>query len=382
MYRNMTKPIVVFSGRLLPPSETFIRTQGEGLQQFTSYYVGSRLVKGIPLPTERTLVVNQGGYLGAAEEVVFKLLGCAPRLYQKLQQLNPLLIHAHFGVCGTLALPLAQALKVPLIVTFHGLDATMTDDYARSNSISTRVYLRRRETLKREARLFITVSEFIKAKLIEQGFPSDKIVVHSIGVDTETFQPKPTVLREPVALFVGRLIEKKGCEYLIKAMAMVQPEMPDVELVIVGDGPLRPQLEGLAAKSLKRYKFLGMQPPEVVRSWMNRARLLAVPSVTASTGDSEGLPSVVVEAQAMGLPVVGSIHAGIPQAVAHGKTGFLVPERDWQGLAKHILHLLKDPVLWQRFSLDGQQQMRANFDLRKQTLALESIYDAVLRGEV
>lgn len=375
----MTKPTVVFfSGRLLPPSETFIKAQAEGLQQFTPYYVGSRLIKGLELPSERTLTVNQGGVSGNLEEVVFKVSGFAPRLYQKVQQLKPTLIHAHFGVCGALALPLMRRLKLPMIVTFYGLDATMKDDYARRESISTRVYLRRREALKREASLFIAVSEFIKEKLLEQGFPAEKTVAHYYGVDTEKFTPDPSVPREPVVLFVGRLAEKKGCEYLIQAMAQVQEQISDVELAIIGDGPLRESLEALAAKSLRRYQFLGLQPSDVVRSWMNRALLLAVPSVTASTGDSEGLPTVVVEAQSMGLPVVGSIHAGIPQAVVHGETGFLAPERDWKALSEYILRLLQDLTLWQRCSVNGQQRVRDSFNLSKQTRILENFYRSVL----
>ena len=375
----MPNPAVVFfSGRLLPPSETFIKAQGEGLQEFTPYYVGSRMIQGLPLPAERTLTVNQGGVSGALEEVVFKLSGFAPKLYQKVQQLQPALIHAHFGVCGALALPLVRRLKVPMIVTFYGLDATMKDEYARRESITTRVYLRRREALKREASLFIAVSEFIKEKLLEQGFPADKIVAHYYGVDTEKFTPDPSVPREPIVLFVGRLAEKKGCEYLIQAMAQVEAEIGDVELVIIGDGPLRDNLEALAAKSLRRYQFLGLQPSDVVKSWMNRSILLAVPSVTASTGDSEGLPTVVVEAQSMGLPIVGSIHAGIPQAVVHGETGFLAPERDSKALAEYIMRLLKDPTLWQLCSVNGQQRVRESFNLSKQTRILEDIYRSVM----
>ena len=84
----------------------------------------------------------------------------------------------------------------------------------------------------------------------------------------------------------------------------------------------------------------------------------------------------------MGLPVVGSVHAGIPQAVVHGQTGFLAAERDSKGLAEHILRLLKDQILWQSFSCNGQQRVKNLFDLRKQNQALENIYEAVLRREV
>lgn len=377
----MPNPIVVFfSSLLLPPSQTFIRAQGEELQQFTPYYLGSRLVKGLSLPSERTLVVNRGGFLGTAEEGLFKFSGFAPRIYQQVRQLSPALIHAQFGLSGVLALPLARDLQVPLIVHFRGADATVKEEYTRHSSFNHWIYFRRQEALKREVRLFLTVSKFIKEKLLEQGFPPHKTMVHYSGIDTEIFRPDPTVLREPVVLFVGRLTEKKGCEYLIQAMAQVQAVMPNVKLAIIGDGPLKPKLEALATKRLSCYKFLGLQPPEVVHSWMNRALLLAAPSVTGYEGDSEGLPNVVLEAQAMGLPVVSTVHAGIPEAVIHEETGLLSTERDWQGLAENILRLLKDSSLWQRFSSNGQKQVRTSFDRRKQTRALESVYREVLRG--
>ncbi|AFY96782.1 glycosyltransferase [Chamaesiphon minutus] len=374
--------IIVFNGRLLSASETFIRAQGEGLQKFTPYYVGARRVRGLSLPPERTLVVNQGSAPGVVEEVLFKIYGFAPKFYKKIQKLNPVLIHAHFGVCGALALPLKAKLNVPMVVTFHGLDATMTDSYARKNSLSTRIYLKRREALKCEATLFIGVSEFIKQRLIAQGFPSEKVITHALGVDIEQFQSEPAKLsRQPIVLFVGRFSEKKGCEYLIRAMAEVQKVATEIELILIGDGELRPELEVLASKLLCRYQFLGFQPQSVVKSWMDRSMLLVVPSVTAANGDSEGLPTVVVEAQAMGLPVVASNHAGIPQAVIHGETGFLTAERDIAGLAESILRLLEDPELWQRFSLNGKEHVQKNFNLEKQTRILENIYESVLENK-
>jgi colanic acid/amylovoran biosynthesis glycosyltransferase len=148
--------------------------------------------------------------------------------------------------------------------------------------------------------------------------------------------------------------------------------------VMIGDGELKTELETLAAKLLRRYQFLGFQTQSVVKSWMDRSMVLVVPSVTASTGDSEGLPTVVVEAQAMGLPVVASHHAGIPQAVIDGETGFLTAERDIAGLATSILQLFRDPELWQRFSLNGKEHVEKNFNLHKQTTILESIYESIL----
>ena len=344
--------------------------------------MGSRRVSGLDLPPERTLVINQGSFLGKIEEQLFKLSGFAPRLYHQVRQLKPVLIHAQFGLSGALILPWARSLRLPLLVHYRGADATITAETSRYTSLNHWIYFQRKEALKREARLFITVSKFIKNKLLEQGFPPEKIIAHYHGVDLDKFHPDPDLPREPIVLFVGRLTEKKGCEYLIRAMAKVQSELPEVELVVIGDGPLKPSLETLAAKLLHRYQFLGLQPPNVVKNLMNKSRLLAAPSITASDGDSEGLPNVVLEAHAMALPVVSTTHAGIPEAVIHGETGFLTQERDVEALAAYSQQLLQDSELWQRFSAKGRDRVEAHFDRTKQTRVLEDIYAAILKGEL
>jgi glycosyltransferase involved in cell wall biosynthesis len=231
--------------------------------------------------------------------------------------------------------------------------------------------------MKREVRLFIAVSEFIRRRMLERGFPEDRIVVHYIGVDTEFFRPDPTVVREPVVLFVGRLLEFKGVTHLIAAMREVQARVPEAELVIAGSDVLREQLEHQARESGVRARFLGTIRPEEVRGWMNRARVLCVPSVTTASGRTEGLPTVVNEAQAMGLPVVGSVTAGIPEAVLDGQTGLLGREGDRAALAANLEVLLTDAALWDRLSVAGMQRARERFDLRRQTALLEDLYDAV-----
>ncbi|NER78917.1 MAG: glycosyltransferase, partial [Leptolyngbya sp. SIO1D8] len=139
-----------------------------------------------------------------------------------------------------------------------------------------------------------------------------------------------------------------------------------------------PQLETLASQSLKRYQFLGVQPQPVVQQWLNKACLLAAPSVTTPDGDSEGLPNVVLEAQAMQLPVVSTYHAGIPEAVIHGETGFLVKEHDEEGLAAYMMKLLQDKDLWHALSQQGRTHMENHFNRHRQTRILESIYEEVL----
>ena len=383
MPRTPEKPaVIVYRDNLLPPSETFVLSQAESLERFTPYYAGSRFVQGLSPPAERTVAVNRGGLPGKASEISYKLSGFSPAFRRRVRALNPRLIHAHFGPDGARVLSIARQLQIPLLVTFHGYDATVKDEYARRSFYSHRVYVRRRERLKREAGLFIAVSEFIKVKLLEQGFPPDKVVVRYVGVDTSIFRPDPSVTREPVVLFVGRLVEKKGCQYLLEAMSVVQARMPNIGLTVIGDGPLRPALERAAAEKLGRYRFLGAQPSENVRAWMNRAAVFSVPSVVADSGDSEAFGIAFAEAQAMGLPVVSFSTGGIPEAVSHGETGFLAAERDWKGLAEYIARLLEYKALRQKFGERGRERVQEMFDLQAQTRILEDTYEAVLRGEI
>lgn len=379
MQNYSKKSLIIFRNELLNYSETFIPAQVSSLSSYEAYYVGTKIINTQQLGNLQVIAPFNGKF--KIYRQLFMIFGYIwSGWLTRIKAVNAKFIHAYFGFDGVLAIPLARKLQIPLVVTFHGYDIT-NEEY--SNSISgwmNRIYRRRRRLLFEEAKLVIAVSQFIRSKLIEKGCPENKILVHYIGVDMGKFKPDPSVQRKPVVLFVGRLVEKKGCEYLIRAMAQVQTVMPDVELVIIGDGVLRLALEDLAAKLLRRYKFLGSQPSDIVRSWMNRALVLAIPSVTASTGDSEGAPIVGLEAQAMGLPIVGSIHSGIPEIVLHGETGFLASERDWKTLAEYIMRLLENESLWQQFSKKGQEQVENNFNIHTQTRLLESIYEQVCTG--
>jgi len=162
-----TPRVLVYRDLLLPRSETFILSQGEALRRFEAYYAGSRMtVNGLSVPKGRTLVINRGGFSGRAGEVVFKSLGIAPGFFRNARAIKPSLIHAHFGMDGVLALPLARALAVPLIVTFHGVDATMSDEYLRRSDYPHRRYLSHRRALQRDAHLFLAVSHFIASALM------------------------------------------------------------------------------------------------------------------------------------------------------------------------------------------------------------------------
>jgi colanic acid/amylovoran biosynthesis glycosyltransferase len=369
--------VVIFCDHLLYLSETFIRAQAQALQQFAPVYAGSRRVCGLDLPEASTHIISDGSFGGRVSEAVFKLFGSAPALARKLHALRPVLMHAHFGPDGLRALPLSQRLGVPLIVTFHGSDATALNTRRHEAPWGHRRYQAKKHVLERNGRLFIAVSDFIRKKLLEQNFSADKVLVHYIGVDTARFAPDQGE-DKPVVLFVSRLVERKGADFLIRAMAEVQKENSSVELVLIGDGPLRGDLERQARKSLRRYRFLGAQSSDVVRGWMDRASVFSVPSVKTRTGEEEALGIVFAEAQAMEKPVVSFLSGGISEVVRHGETGFLSPERDWQGLAQHLSMLLRNADLRRRFGVAGRQRVLKLFDLNTQTSALESIYQSAI----
>lgn len=384
----MENNIIIYRDTLLPYSETFIPAQVENYESYTGFYVGTSRCRGrnYPLPAQRTLVLSEMAKLTLRRKLLFLITGLGyPDWFRRLKQLSPRLIHAHFGPDGVWALPMKQRLKIPLIVTFHGYDITVSED--SSDDLSdmfgphplTRVYFWRRRHLFKKAHCCIAVSEFIRTKLIEKGCPPDKIIVHYIGIDVDKFTPQPHPSRQPVVLFVGRLVEKKGGHYLIQAMAQVQSVRPDIELVVIGDGGLRSTLEQQAAHALKRYRFLGAQPSDVVRDWLNQAMLLCIPSVTDIHHNCEGLPITLLEAQAMEVPVVSSIHAGIPEAIIHGETGFLAAEKDWQALGEHILTLANNEQLRKQFAIAGRQQVESKFNIKLNSPQIEAVYDRILQ---
>jgi colanic acid/amylovoran biosynthesis glycosyltransferase len=187
---------------------------------------------------------------------------------------------------------------------------------------------------------FIAVSEYIRKRLLEQGYPDSKIILHRNGIDLDYFCPSSDVEREPIIVFVGRFVEKKGGEYLLDAARQLHESGVRFELVMIGGGPLesslkagRPERDSLPVHRL--------HPGSEVRQWLNRASVVAIPSVVASDGDSEGLPTIQLEAQAMGAPVVATRHSGIPEGVIEGVTAELVDERDTRALAMALRSFLE-----------------------------------------
>jgi len=291
--------------------------------------------------------------------------------------LSPQVIHAHFAIDACAVLPIAKKLGIPLLVTLHGHDV-FYGEKALKLWPTTRAYLRRREELWDYATLFMCVSEHVQRCAVISGFPQKKLWAHRIGVHLPDAPEQNGIRDKRTVLFAGRLVEKKGCIHLIRAMSHVRRVIPNVHLVIVGDGPLRKELEQEAAVHCEGATFLGFQPHAEVKRWMRRARVLAVPSIRAQNGDAEGLPMVVCEAQAEGLPAITFATGGVTEALPIERRNALPGEGDSAALAEQILYLMSDDQAWQAASDAGRLYVKSHFDLVSQTQLLEDKYEEVI----
>ena len=376
----------IFRHTLLPLSETFIAEQIRHLRGVDVVALGMRRQNSDRFELPATYVVNpDAGLRGRVRELVYITTGRAAALDRAIAREEVDLLHAHFGVEGLYALPFALRHELPLITTFWGFDATMSrTKLLLSGKPAWMRYALFAERLRRRGTLFIAVSEFIRSRLLESGFPPDRTIVHYNGVDLTAFTPPDHETDARTILSVGRLVEKKGMEYLIEAFARIAGEVPEVRLEIAGDGPLRRPLEQLTSERglSARVTFHGSLPHPVVAGLMQRASIVCQPSVTAANGDSEGLPTVVLEAAATGRPLIGTHHSGIPEIIADGTTGFLVPERDVAALADRLLLLLTSAELRRKMGDAGRRRIEQEFDLGKQAKRLEEIYRETISGFV
>ncbi len=366
---------VIFRHNLFKLSEVFITEQARHMRRYQPLYLG-RLRHGAAPPGAESLAVADLAQRFALPLAGWQMLSRSIAPYERLLAgRRPAVLHAHFGIEGAYALPLAEKLGIPLITTFHGFDATLaTAGFFASPAWAWYPLLRRR--LARRGQLFLCASGFIRARLLAQGFPPERTQVHYIGVDCATITPRPPDAEEPVILHVARLVEVKGTAYLLRAFATLPPP---ARLVIIGDGPLRAQLARLAQECgvADRVDMLGALPHAEVLAWMRRAAILALPSVRTASGRVEGLGMVTLEAAATGVPAIGSALGGITETIIDGQTGFLVPERDPAALAARLGELLADTQLRRRLGDAARQRVAQTFNIVRQTSILESLYDEV-----
>ena len=373
-----TRTVLVYRDRIVPRSEAhFLRRQYVGFRSLVPVWIGCRKDAGLPDLGAKPILLGRRGGAGILDRLMFKQFGRIPPA-PDLVTLRPRVIHAHFGRGGALALPLARALRLPLVVTFHGGDATKDAHYRRK--LVPTIFQRRCEALRQEAALIICVAEHIREALLARNFPAAKLKVIRYGVEPEEDGNWPPSGDRPYLLFVGRFVEKKGVAHLLNAIRVLETEGAAVDLLVVGDGPMAEILKHQAA-DLKGTRFLGWLPNREVRRMMRGALAICVPSVAARSGDSEGLPNVVLEAMACATPVIGSDIAGIVEAVEHDRTGFLVPPADPRSIAAAARRLLGDPELRRRMGLAAREAATERFSAIAQSRMLEDALLAVSTGQ-
>jgi colanic acid/amylovoran biosynthesis glycosyltransferase len=214
--------------------------------------------------------------------------------------------------------------------------------------------------------------------LIELGCDERKVIVHRAGVDTARFEYRPRTRKSgPVRLLtIARLVEIKGIDYAIHAVANAMKRGQDLQYKIAGDGPLRNSLEGLIEKLGvgDKIKLLGWQDQEGVIGLLREADILLAPSVTGGDGNQEGIPVVLMEALAQGIPVIATRHSGIPELVRDGEAGFLVPERDSEALGDKLVYLIEHPELWSEMGRRGHNYVKEHYNIDRLNDRLVEVY--------
>jgi glycosyltransferase involved in cell wall biosynthesis len=367
-----TQPeVLIFRRELLRYSETFIVNQARALQRYAPHLVGTRRAD-LPL-TELGVEATTMIPARFAKIAEFGLLhGVTPAGFRRRIR-HADVVHAHFGPDAALLVPSLSRepfRATPFVATFHGFDATDSDDALRALGRVTGRFVDARPALFGRANAIIAVSEFVRTRLVAAGADPGKVIVHYIGIDNGFFwAPTHSAPPPPSVLFLGRLHEKKGPADLLRALARVRARGVTVPCTLAGTGAEEPNLRRLARDLRVDARFVGAVDAPRARDLLHGTRVVCVPS------HSEGFGLVFLEAQACGVPVVSYRSGGIPEAVADGETGLLATERDIEGLADRLHALLTNDEQWLRMSSCGRRRTVERFDLARQTAALEDIYD-------
>ncbi len=368
----MNSTVAIFRKRLLSYSETFISDQGLLLPTYRPVFCGySKDNSGLHmLDTTTRLLLDDYSALPALSKLLLRHGFAGARGWVRaIAAHSPSLIHAHFFNDGLDAVRLGSLLDVPTLTTVHGHDITKHENAGAQSANRKRFF--------DQVDRVIAVSNFIAEQALARGCPESKLIQHYIGIDLEKFSQPKNETEMPSLLFVGRLVEKKGCTYLLQAMEKLKPKFPDLRLTIIGDGDLESALRQEATSRKLNVDFAGTASAEQIRDRLARSWLFTAPSITAANGDAEGLGMVFLEAQALRTPVISFRSGGVVEAVADESTGLLCAEKDVDELAKNIETLLENAALRHNMGLQGRRRVEKEFDVRKQCARLEQIYDGL-----
>ena len=277
-------------------------------------------------------------------------------------------ILAEFGSNGANIYPHAKRLGIPLIVHFHGHDAH------RSSEVNA--YRDRYRRMFEYAFRIVSVSRVMTKALIEMGADPSRIVYDPYGPRDDFYEVEPKYNRN--ILFLGRFTDIKANYLVLDAFRKVLDEHRDATLTMVGSGELLETCKTLArAWGIEQsVNFPGSVNHAETRRFFENACMFVQHSVTPSYGDAEGTPVTILEAEAAGLPVVSTRHAGISEAVVHGRTGYLVEERDINGMARYMSGLLSNRDDCVAMGARARQHIKKNYSMKRHIGILQELIDA------
>jgi glycosyltransferase involved in cell wall biosynthesis len=298
-------------------------------------------------------------------------LAAAWRLSRVLKRLRPDVVHAHdphaVAMAAT-ALSIAAPRPRPPLVASRRIEFRIAH-----NSFSRWKYS--------QVDCFLAISRAVADRLVGDGIPRRRVVVVNEGVDVERIVRMPAgnvhaalylPTHAPVVGNVGALVEQKGQHHLIEAAALVVREVPDARFVILGEGELRPALEEqIKRRHLERHVFLAGFRADVIE-------LTKAFDVFVVSSLHEGMCTALVDAMAAGRAAVGTSVGGVPEVLADGKTGLLVPPRDHAAMARGIVTLLKDEALRSRMGAAAVERARARFTVERMVSETEAVYERLV----
>ena len=285
------------------------------------------------------------------------------------------IIHCQFGMLGPLASDLLQAKVISgkLVTSFRGYD---TLQYIKK---FPNIY----DELFKIGSLFLPVSQSFKKWLVDQGCPPESVHVLYSGIELNHFEFNEKHLhpqKNVMLVSIGRLVEKKGIRFAIIALSQLIEKGYQVKYTIIGYGPLEEELKALSERLGVKHlvNFTGWLSHEETIRYLNQCHIMLTPSITSKNGDKEGIPNVLKEAMALGLPVVSTLHSGIPELIKNKESGFLIAEGDANALADRIAFLIDHPDTWRKFSRNGRKVIERNYDSIKLNKKLLTYYSRLL----
>lgn len=294
------------------------------------------------------------------------------QISKAIQRANGQVLHVYFGHIAVHLLPLLRRPPVPVIVSFHGADA-MVD-------LDKQAYRAAAHEVLQLARLVLVRSQSLADRIVEVGCPPEKIRIHRTGIPLQRFVFEPREFPEDGAwrfFQACRLIPKKGLHTTLRAFARFAERYPQAELVIAGEGPMLEELKSFAAEMgvIDRVTFTGFLSQDAMREQFYAAHAFVHPSELGTDGNQEGVPNSMLEGMSTGLPALATHHGGIPEAVDHGVSGFLVHERDHEALGQAMLDLATDPARYEAMCRAASQAVAERFEQGKQIAVLENCYN-------